>query len=135
MSPSVEMKVPSHEVHQLWQQQSRKPDLRVIGYRREWRNHPPQRGDHASTELQKPSILPATPFRQQKLSPTVSVQYSPGFSGAASSQEPPLDLDATREVELAALLRHVLATGDAQYLHARVVPQVREELGRDEKVL
>lgn len=56
-------------------------------------------------------------------------------SSASISHQSPLDLGTPREVQPAALGRHVLTAGDAENSHALVVPQVRKQFGCDEEVL
>lgn len=94
-------------------------------------------GENIRLEVFRPKIqhLSSNAVPLTKVSPAFPEQLPSGSSGAGSSKEAALYLDAAREVKLSALVWHVLATRDAQDLHALVVPQAGEQLRRDEEVL
>lgn len=66
---------------------------------------------------------------------TPSHNSSLSFVSCLRRLEAFLNLEAALEVEQVPVIGHVLATGDAEYAHALVVIETREELGRDKEVL
>jgi hypothetical protein len=52
-----------------------------------------------------------------------------------SRHEALLNLQTPAKVQLGPILGHVLPTGNAKHPHLGIVPQAREQLGRDEEVL